>query len=82
VDEEVIPVIAPYWVRPEIPAALEDLAVVLAERGHETDARAALNEAVSLYDGLQARWDIRPGRQPAPALRHQARHRPAASDGP
>jgi DNA-binding CsgD family transcriptional regulator/tetratricopeptide (TPR) repeat protein len=43
----------------ELPAALEDLAVVLAERGHETDARAALNEAVSLYDGLQARWDIR-----------------------
>jgi DNA-binding CsgD family transcriptional regulator len=43
----------------ELPAALEDLAVVLAERGHEEDARAALNEAVILYDGLQARWDIR-----------------------
>jgi hypothetical protein len=43
----------------ELPAALEDLAVVLAECGHEADARAALNEAVSLYDGLQARWDIR-----------------------
>ena len=43
----------------ELPAALEDLAVVQAERGREEDARAALNEAVSLYEGLQARWDIR-----------------------
>jgi DNA-binding CsgD family transcriptional regulator len=43
----------------ELPAALEDLAVVLADRGHEEEARAALNEAVSLYEGLQARWDIR-----------------------
>jgi DNA-binding CsgD family transcriptional regulator/tetratricopeptide (TPR) repeat protein len=43
----------------ELPAALEDLAVVLAERGHETDARDALNEAVGLYEGMQARWDIR-----------------------
>jgi len=43
----------------ELPGALEDLAVVLAERGREEDARAALNEAVSLYEGLHARWDIR-----------------------
>jgi DNA-binding CsgD family transcriptional regulator len=43
----------------ELPAALEDLAVVLAERGGEEDARAALNEAVSLYEDLQARWDMR-----------------------
>ena len=43
----------------ELPAALEDLAVVLAERGQDDDARTALNEAVSLYEGLQARWDIR-----------------------
>ncbi len=43
----------------ELPAALEDLAVVLADRGREEEARAALNEAASLYDGLQARWDIR-----------------------
>jgi DNA-binding CsgD family transcriptional regulator len=43
----------------ELPAALEGLAVVLAERGHEEDARAALNEAVSRYEDLQARWDIR-----------------------
>jgi DNA-binding CsgD family transcriptional regulator len=46
-------------VAPSVPAALEDLAVVLAERGEEDEARAALNEAVGLYDGLQARWDIR-----------------------
>jgi DNA-binding CsgD family transcriptional regulator len=43
----------------ELPAALEDLAVVLAERGHGEDARAALNEAVGLYEDMQARWDIR-----------------------
>jgi DNA-binding CsgD family transcriptional regulator len=43
----------------ELPAALEDLAVVLAERGREDDARTALNDAVGLYEGLQARWDIR-----------------------
>jgi DNA-binding CsgD family transcriptional regulator len=43
----------------ELPAALEDLAVVLAERGREEDARAALNEAVGLYEDMQARWDIR-----------------------
>jgi len=43
----------------ELPAALEDLAVVQAGSGREQDARAALNEAVRLYEGLQARWDIR-----------------------
>jgi len=43
----------------ELPAALEDLAVVLAERGHHDEARATLHEAVSLYDGLQAAWDVR-----------------------
>jgi DNA-binding CsgD family transcriptional regulator len=43
----------------ELPAALEDLAVVLAERGNAEDARAALNEAVGLYDGMHSRWDTR-----------------------
>jgi len=43
----------------ELPAALEDLAVVLAERGGQEEAKATLNEAVSLYEGLQAQWDIR-----------------------
>jgi DNA-binding CsgD family transcriptional regulator/tetratricopeptide (TPR) repeat protein len=43
----------------ELPAALEDLAVVLAGRGHDGDARAALNEAVGLYEEMQARWDVR-----------------------
>jgi hypothetical protein len=38
----------------ELPAALEDLAVVQAESGREEDARTALNEAVSLYEGLRA----------------------------
>jgi DNA-binding CsgD family transcriptional regulator len=43
----------------QLPTALEDLAVVLAERGEEDEARATLNEAISLYEVLQARWDIR-----------------------
>ena len=43
----------------ELPAAVEDLAAVLAERGQPEEARAALNEAVSLYETLNARWDIR-----------------------
>jgi DNA-binding CsgD family transcriptional regulator len=43
----------------ELPASLEDLAVVLAERGRSDEARLTLHEAVGLYDGLQAAWDIR-----------------------
>ena len=43
----------------ELPAALEDLAVVLAERGRGDEARVTLHEAVGLYDGLRAAWDIR-----------------------
>ncbi|HEV2255337.1 MAG TPA: helix-turn-helix transcriptional regulator, partial [Streptosporangiaceae bacterium] len=43
----------------ELPAAAEDLAAVLAERGERDEARAALDEAVRLYQGLNARWDIR-----------------------
>jgi DNA-binding CsgD family transcriptional regulator len=43
----------------ELPAAAEDLAAVLAERGQHEEARAALNEAVRLYEGMNARWDIR-----------------------
>ena len=62
----------------ELPAALEDLAVVLAGRGREEDARAVLNEAVALYEDMQARWDIRRAEGRAPPLRHQARRpRPA-----
>jgi DNA-binding CsgD family transcriptional regulator len=43
----------------ELPAALEDLAVVLAARDRAADARAALNEAIARYEGMQARWDMR-----------------------
>ena len=43
----------------ELPGALEDLAVVLARSGREEGASTAFTEAVSLYEGLQARWDIR-----------------------
>ena len=33
--------------------------MVLAERGQHEDARVALREAVDLYEGMGARWDIR-----------------------
>jgi DNA-binding CsgD family transcriptional regulator len=69
----------------ELPAALEDLAVIQAERGHATDARAALSEAVGLYEGMQARWDIRraEGRLLAHGIRPRApaRRAPRATHG-
>jgi DNA-binding CsgD family transcriptional regulator len=69
----------------ELPAALEDLAVVLAARGREEEARAALSEAVSLYDGMAARWDIRrAGSRLRPyGIRHGTRGRrgPRAASG-
>src|SRR5580692_11474115 len=43
----------------ELPAAVENLAAVLAERGQHEQARDALNEAVTLYESFNARWDIR-----------------------
>jgi DNA-binding CsgD family transcriptional regulator len=43
----------------QLPAALEDLAAVLAKRSRSEEAKAALNEAASLYEALDARWDIR-----------------------
>lgn len=43
----------------ELPAALEDLATVLAKRGEDDEARFALNEAVGLYESFDAHWDIR-----------------------
>ena len=43
----------------ELPAALEDLAVVLADRDQDDEARAARDEAVGRYEDLQAHWDIR-----------------------
>jgi DNA-binding CsgD family transcriptional regulator len=64
----------------ELPAALEDLAVVLAERGHEEDARAALNEAAGRYEGMGARWDTRraEGRLRPYGIRRGVRGRRAA----
>jgi DNA-binding CsgD family transcriptional regulator len=43
----------------DLPTALEDLAVVLAGKGEEDEARAMLNETVSLYEKFGAHWDIR-----------------------
>ena len=62
----------------QLPAALEDLAVVMAERGNAEDARAALNEAVGLYEKMQARWDIRQaeGRLRAHGVTRGVRGRP------
>jgi DNA-binding CsgD family transcriptional regulator/tetratricopeptide (TPR) repeat protein len=64
----------------ELPAALEDLAVVLAERGHDEDARAALTEAVVGYEGMGARWDTRraEGRLRPYGIRRGVRGRRAA----
>jgi DNA-binding CsgD family transcriptional regulator len=42
----------------QVAGALEDLAVVLAEREQADDARKALNEAVERYTRLGAVWDI------------------------
>ncbi|SCF22481.1 ATP-binding protein [Micromonospora chokoriensis] len=43
----------------ELAGTLEDLAVVLAERDDSAPARAALDEAIDLYDGFGAAWDVR-----------------------
>ncbi|MFG2049489.1 ATP-binding protein [Micromonospora sp. NPDC048935] len=43
----------------ELAGTLEDLAAVLAQRGDTTQARAALDEALDLYGGFGASWDIR-----------------------
>ncbi|WP_434444158.1 ATP-binding protein [Lentzea sp. E54] len=43
----------------DLAAALEDLAVVLADRGDLTAARDAFAEAVDLYTRFGAKWDVR-----------------------
>ncbi|MCL2582510.1 MAG: AAA family ATPase [Streptosporangiales bacterium] len=43
----------------DLPAALEDLAAVLADKGEEEEARTLLHEAVTLYEGFGAYWDVR-----------------------
>jgi DNA-binding CsgD family transcriptional regulator/tetratricopeptide (TPR) repeat protein len=57
---------------PDLAATLEDLAVVCAQQGEVQSARAAYAEAVDLYVGLGAVWDIR---------RAQARLRPLGIGG-
>jgi DNA-binding CsgD family transcriptional regulator len=42
----------------DLASALEDLAVVLADRGKADEARTVLNEAVDSYSSLGAAWDI------------------------
>ena len=60
----------------ELPSTLEDLAVVLAQCEYENDARAALDEAVGLYEDLQARWDMRRAESRfAPRFRRRVRVR-------
>ncbi|NUT47539.1 MAG: AAA family ATPase [Saccharothrix sp.] len=43
----------------ELAQTLEDQAVLLARRGLAAEARGVLGEAVDLYRGFGARWDIR-----------------------
>jgi DNA-binding CsgD family transcriptional regulator len=43
----------------ELAGALEDLAVVVADRGGGTEARPFLNESAALYRTMGAEWDIR-----------------------
>ncbi|MFC6021671.1 ATP-binding protein [Plantactinospora solaniradicis] len=43
----------------ELAGALEDLAAVLAQRSEIAQARTALDEAIDLYSGFGATWDIR-----------------------
>ncbi|MER7167603.1 AAA family ATPase [Micromonospora sp. NPDC000207] len=45
--------------RTELAATLEDLAVVLAGHGADTECRVAAREAVGLYTRINAPWDIR-----------------------
>ncbi|KXK59669.1 hypothetical protein AWW66_22980 [Micromonospora rosaria] len=45
--------------RIELAATLEDLAVVLAGHGMAAECRAVAAEAVELYTGINAPWDIR-----------------------
>jgi hypothetical protein len=43
----------------EAAQTLEDRAVLLARRGRDPEAGEALREAVGLYRGLGAAWDVR-----------------------
>jgi DNA-binding CsgD family transcriptional regulator/tetratricopeptide (TPR) repeat protein len=43
----------------ELAGALEDLAVVLAQHGDVTGARDVVTEAIEVYGGFGAAWDIR-----------------------
>ncbi len=64
----------------ELPGACEDLAVALAERGEHEEARAALNEAVRLYESRQAQWDVR--RAESRLRSHGIRRGPRRPPGP
>jgi DNA-binding CsgD family transcriptional regulator len=57
----------------ELGLALEDLAVTHAASGDATTARTAVREAVEIYAGLGAEWDIR--RAHARVLAHGIRRR-------
>jgi len=43
----------------DLAAALEDLAVVLAVRQEATECKAVAAEAIEIYAGLGAAWDVR-----------------------
>ncbi|SFS31242.1 LuxR family transcriptional regulator [Saccharopolyspora flava] len=63
--------------------ALEDMAVVLAERGESAPARAAYARAVQIYQNLGAGWDLRraDARMRPHGLRHPRGRRRRATNG-
>jgi DNA-binding NarL/FixJ family response regulator len=66
----------------DLAAALEDLAVVLADRGDATAARDAFNGAVELYTRFGANWDVRraDGRLRAHGVRRGVRGKRGSRD--
>ncbi|WP_406689490.1 AAA family ATPase [Saccharopolyspora sp. ID03-671] len=68
---------------PRCARALEDMAVVLAERGEPTSARAAYARAVQIYQDLGATWDLRraDSRMRPHGVRHTRGRRRRATNG-
>ncbi|WP_165939769.1 ATP-binding protein [Saccharopolyspora aridisoli] len=68
---------------PRYARALEDMAVVLAERGESAQARTAYGRAVKIYRDLGATWDLRraDARMRPHGVRHARGRRHRATNG-
>lgn len=68
---------------PRYARALEDMAVVLAERGESAQARTAYGRAVKVYQKLGATWDLRraDARMRPHGVRHARGRRHRATNG-